>query len=162
MSSDTVVLGVVIAVSGDMVEVASEGARLVFINGIFRTGDVVYLKKSGQSGGLGTCYAASSPAAPYVKIGTALEAGGSRMTNVMMGMGAVSSGGDTTTGGGAISVFTTSVSGLVPRPRIVSGRYLKDDGTWDNPTSGGKITTGATAPANPQEGDLWIDTSKLS
>ena len=87
--SDTNVLGVVTLVKDDEVEVVSDGVRTVFINGAFKIGDTVYLRKIGQTGALGSCYASSSPTAPYVKVGTAIEAGSSRMTRAQMSIGAV-------------------------------------------------------------------------
>ena len=35
--------------------------------------------------------------------------------------------------GAAYDVFTMTVNGLVPAPTEEVGKYLKDDGTWDNP-----------------------------
>jgi len=35
------------------------------------------------------------------------------------------------------AVFTTSVAGFVPAPSTATGKYLKDNGTWDTPGGGG-------------------------
>lgn len=97
-SSDTTVFGVVISTTSGDVEVVSDGVRMMFVNGVFKPGDTVYLRKASQSGALGSCYASSSPIAPYVRVGTAVESGSSRMTRVAMGIGAVSSTPSTGTG----------------------------------------------------------------
>jgi hypothetical protein len=96
LSSDTLVLGVVVAVISGEVEVVSDGIRMTFINGVFKSGDIVYLRKLGQTGASGSCYASSSPIVPYVKVGIAVEAGSSRMARVAMGISTVSSGAATT------------------------------------------------------------------
>jgi len=96
--ADTTALGVVISVISGEVEVVSDGVRMTFINGVFKSGDIVYLRKSSQTGALGSCYASATPIAPYVRIGTAVEAGSSRMARIAMGISMVSSG--TTTGTG--------------------------------------------------------------
>jgi hypothetical protein len=36
-----------------------------------------------------------------------------------------------------LNTFTTTLKGLVPPPTTASGKYLKDDGTWDAPVAGG-------------------------
>lgn len=43
------------------------------------------------------------------------------------------------------NTFTATLKGLVPAPTVSSGKYLKDDGTWDTPAGGGGSvwTTGA-------------------
>ena len=140
-SSDTNVLGVVIAVIGGDVEVVSDGTRMTFINGVFKPGDTVYLRKASQSGSLGSCYASATPIAPYVRIGTAIEVGSSRMARVTMGVWAVGESGATGTGV-AYSVFSASTSGLVPRPGTSLGRFLKDNGTWAMPPIGAFVDGG--------------------
>ena len=49
-----------------------------------------------------------------------------RVTSASNGSGGVGSG----------SVFTTSTNGLVPAPLVTANKFLKDDGTWDNQTTG--------------------------
>ncbi len=64
--------------------------------------------------------------------------------------------------------FTATVDGLVPAPTTPTGKYLKDDGTWDTPAGGGggiqsvtgtaPITVDASDPLNP---DIGIDQTAL-
>jgi hypothetical protein len=124
LSSDTLVLGVVVAVISGEVEVVSDGIRMTFINGVFKSGDIVYLRKTVQSGAPGSCYASSSPTTPYLRIGTSVEAGSSRMTRVQMNIGFVS--------GGATTVIGS-----------VSGSWIYYATTWTSPPSFiGTITGG--------------------
>lgn len=73
--SDTDVLGVVAGVSGRYVEVTDTGLQQVFIYNRFTRGDIVYLRKMGQPGQPGDCFAAASPTLPYLKIGEVTENG---------------------------------------------------------------------------------------
>jgi hypothetical protein len=44
-----------------------------------------------------------------------------------------------------LNTFTASLKGLVPPPTTATGKYLKDDGTWDTPTGSGTVTSVAAS-----------------
>ena len=44
--------------------------------------------------------------------------------------------------------FTTTVSGKVPSPTTVAGKFLKDDGTWATIAGGGSVTNVSGVAAN--------------
>ena len=90
-ASDATALGVVLSVVGKEVEVETSGIRGVFINGVFKIGDTVYLKRSGRGGSSGTCYASAFPSTPYVAIGVAAEAGNNQIAGVSLNIGHITS-----------------------------------------------------------------------
>ena len=49
-----------------------------------------------------------------------------------------------------LDTFTTALKGLVPPPGSASGKFLRDDGTWDTPAGGGNVEAGRKATWFPQ------------
>ena len=46
-------------------------------------------------------------------------------------------GGTAIVGGGSIRLFSINMPGLVPPPGVSSGRFLRDDSTWQTPSGSG-------------------------
>jgi hypothetical protein len=109
LPADINVLGVVTEVSDKTVAVADTGTCEVYINNKAIIGNTVYLRKAGEKGGNGTCFASASPPVPYLKIGTAVENGGGGITLVRVNIAQVASTSSTATGKDGLSAYEIAV-----------------------------------------------------
>jgi hypothetical protein len=96
---------------------------------------------------------------------TALDAKADKATKIDTALPLIGGGDLTVDRTLGINTFTPTLKGAVPAPLEVTGKYLKDDGTWELPAppaaSGSKIHDGTTAPtpAIGVPGDYYVDTS---
>lgn len=67
-------------------------------------------------------------------------------TTLGLGTAATSNTGDFATSGHVHAAFTSTVNGFVPAPTTVSGRFLKDDGTWSLGNTGTVTSVGLSLP----------------
>ncbi len=117
---------------------SSSGIAFVYVYGYVQKGQGVRSRDIRDGGTLGMGVPVSSGySLPHLRIGTAVGAGRNQLIKVVLDIRYIGSQGDSSLG-----VFTPSKAGLVPRPTAISGRFLRDDGTWNTVTSTGNVDGG--------------------